>query len=696
MRLRNVVGYWRHRENFLPVPDYKLYNSFPIFSHVDGQPVDSAFDDYVYLMGLQGCHGVLALEIMTAPEQVAARAVAGWRVVSTIPPAFSDGSYKPISLTPGVKGLREKWQGSLGWWPPYQYITQSAQGPRILCWTCQNNCVVPMGDAWRPDLWQYRARLHVAAEAGLKSITMYNGDRGVFRRWLPGGAKEFEQTLVLANCEQRDLFVVVEDTQGRKAISMEVWNRNSRNCQNICGDRCNFLGNALGRRPDGTASWTANGFRNGNSGVTPDKGGMKDGLWVEPANLMTPGAPTLPIDGRPAGFNSARLEIFPQVPGELKEIFSYPIVYLISPEVGIGQGTYRLGYDPAEYGATQTPLGHAYVDPPKQMAVGKNAWTNWYHLIPTKVLDGWSRNYGWPALDRVRIGWHESHLRLKQDVALPPAGGFPVMTVSGVAQLYQDGKPLALPATGELRGAFTPGVFAVLLSPGGSVVVYGMDQQLRYRLDARGLTLSCMSGASGLKQGQSVDFRFGWLGCDGNLSREQVLAAAAELGILKPGSVGYRAEVVTGRTVEQYVSWNAEAKDGRFEARLAAAPLATGIPLIVAGLSDQASVFLLDRTRPAASGFRALPQREGRAYALIDAGQGGDLFIGHPVRGDRPEAKVLVAWKAPGQWFIEAHNPTDAPLKLTLSTTPGWTLFTFGATIDLAPGSSRTWTVPGR
>lgn len=693
MRLRNVIGYWRHKENFLPIPDYKLYNSFPIYSAVNGEAVDSAFDDYLYLMGWQGCHGVLALEIMTSPDKVAQRAATGWRVVGSIPDKFSDGTYTAMSLSPGVKGLREKWMGSLGWWSPYQYITQGAEGPKILGWNSQNNCVLPFGDHWRPDLWQYRARLHVASEAGLKTVTLYDGDRGIYRRWLPGGAKDFEHTLILANCEQRDLTLVVEDVQGRRAIGMEVWNRNRRNLESICGDRCNFLGNSLGRRPDGSAIWTANGFRDGTAGITPNKGGMKDSLWQEPANLMTPGAPTLPIDGRPSGFPSARLEIFADVPGEHKEVFCWTSTYLVGPEVGIGQAFYRLAYDPSEYGAKTTPLGHPYKDPEKQMQVGKNPWTSWYKTVPTKVLDGWARVHGWPALDRVRIGAFDAHLVMKQDVALPAGEGFSVMFSSGIWQVFVDGKPLAQPEKGILTGAFKRGVFAVQFSPGGSAVVYGMGDSIQYRGDGKSLRLAYVPPAGNLKKGDVADVRFGWLGCDGTLPREQVLAAIRELGIPALGEVGYKADVKTGRTLEQYVTWRAEAKDGRFEARLPATTLMTYIPLIVEGLNDNWSVFLLDRARPAATGFRALPQREGRTYAQIETFAAADLFVGHPVLGDQKPAKILVSWKQPGQWFVEAHNPTDAAMTVNLSTAPGWTPFRFAEKVELAAGASRVWTV---
>ncbi|NQU09607.1 LamG domain-containing protein, partial [bacterium] len=81
MKQHIISGFWQHRRNWVHVADYKLYNSFPIHSSIDGKPADDAFGDYRYLMGWGGCHAVLAFEIMTRPSLVAERANKGWRVV---------------------------------------------------------------------------------------------------------------------------------------------------------------------------------------------------------------------------------------------------------------------------------------------------------------------------------------------------------------------------------------------------------------------------------------------------------------------------------------------------------------------------------------------------------------------------------------------------------------------------------------
>jgi len=694
---RNVFGYWNYRQNYLSIADYKLYNSFSVYSFEDGKPLDSAFDDYRYLMGIGGCHGVLALEFMTSPAQVARRASAGWKVVATIPRQFGDGTYVQ-TLPDGVAGLRKKWTGSLGCWPPYQYITN---GPLILSWDCQNICSIPSGEWWRPDLWEYRAHLHVAADNGLKAVTLYDGDRGIYRRWLPTGAKEFSHDLVLAQDQQRDLVLVVEDMAGGRAISMEVWNRNTMNNQFICGDRCNFLGNMRLRHQDGTVFWLPCGFRP-NMGLTPSKGAMGEGLLVEPAVSLTPGSPTLPIDGAPLSWPSPRVEFGHHVSGEYREIFTYPSTYLMSPDIGIGQANYRLAYDSAEYGAKTTPLGHAYTDPEKQGIIGKNAWTSWYRLVPTKMLDGWSRLITGNALKDLRFGGYQAHLVMKQNAAFPQNDGMSVLNAAGSWELYDHGHPVDIPAVGEITGAFGKGTIAVQITPGGSVILIGTDDRLRYRRTKKTLAVSYLPGNTTgedksitLTQGATVDLTVWWIGASGLLPKEKVLEAAHAFGVLEPGTVGYRPTLTRGVTRDNYLLWRVMAKDGAMEARIPKADLANFVTLALDGLNENWSAFLLDRQQT--GHFRAIPVRDGCGYAQLDLTAADvDLFIGHPVICDQPQVKVLVSWKSPGHWHIEAHNPGETPVQVHLRTNTGWTCFRFAETVDLAAGSSKVWAVDGR
>jgi len=670
MRQHIISGYWRHDENWLHFADYKLYNSFPIYSSVDGKPVDDAFDAYAYFMGIGGCQAALAFEIMTRPELVADRAKNGWRVVW----------YRR------VQDLRGKWYH--GAWSFHgmmsQYITN---GPRILVWQAPNRLVDSRGQWWRPDLWEFRVRLRAASEAGLKSVTIYDGER-VFRRWLPRGAKTFETELVLANCRQMGLFPVVEDTRGRKAIGMQSWNRILIMEEFFCSDRCNFLGNCRLRTRDGRQVWTQVSFQ-GNMGITPSKGRIN--LSVQPAVCLTLDSPTLPIDGRPMGFPTVQLRFNPSVPGEHKFLFAYPVTYLVSPEIAIGQADLRLAYDPAEEGAKTTRLGHSYEQP--QHGWG-NSWGSWHRLVPTRKLGGWSRTYACNWLtEGFRIGWHETDAKLKEAVSLPK-GGPQVMYASMPGwRLHRGEKTLAAPEM-PAEGAFTRGTYATLAHPGGSVIVVALDDQLSFRYRKGGhLSLHYVPKRGELVKGERLHFRVGFAGAGSGTTTAQILDFARKFGIARPGKPGYSPKVTRGKQLDSYLVWRLDGQGVGIEAAVPRAEMPGFLPVSVEGLNDNWSVFLLDRKRKGPN-FRALPIRDGRAFAQLDLNEADlDLFIGHPVACDKRDLRLLVAWQEPRVWFVEAHNPSDKPLKAELQSSEGWDRFTFKETVELAPGTSRIWRV---
>ncbi|OPZ30474.1 MAG: hypothetical protein BWZ02_00761 [Lentisphaerae bacterium ADurb.BinA184] len=669
-----LTGFWRHRGNFLPPCDYKLYNSFPIKSLENGKPVDDALDDYLYLMGLGGCQAALAFEIMDSPQQVAARAAGGWRVVA----------HRPAPV------LRTKWHE--GAWSfsgsGSQYITN---GPAILVWQCDNRLISPSGLWWRPDQWQMRLRLRVASDKGLKSVTVVDGHRGTLRRWLPQGAPRFEQEIVLSNDRQTAYTLLVEDTAGRQAVSMTFWNRNCLMEEFFCSDRCNFLGNARLRTRSGQQVWTQVSF-NANMGITPSKGRLQ--LAASPAVNLTLNSPTLPIDGAPAGLPTVGLDFYPRVPGELPGLYAYSNTYLVGAEIAIGQTDHRFGYDPAERGAEKSPLGHPYQQPQEGWG---NAWGGWHRLIPTRKLDGWSRIAACNWLpETFRIGWVETDARLKEPVEIGQTG-LGIMNAGGKDwTLYADGQPVPRPAD-VTQGEFRRGVFATLEHSGGNVVLAALDGPVNYRYHKDGtLSLWYRAETDPLPAGSRVYYRVAFAGAAAGTPADRMLGFARAFGIATPGATAYAPEIRTGKTIENCIVWRADGGGVGLDARIPRTDMPGFLPVAVEGLNDGWSVQLLDRARPWPN-HRALPVRDGRAFAQLDLCEAdGDLFIGHPVVADNPAVRLQVAWQQPGVWYVEAHNPTDQPVKTALHSPPGWTVFAFKESIELAPGTSRTWQVKAK
>ena len=682
-----VSGFWNHKANFLPPADYKLYNSFPIYSTVNGKPVDDAFATYQYFMGIGACQNVLAFEFMTSPAQVAERAQQGWRVVSYHEPDF----------------LRSQWQKATMSFSGMNYPQYITQGPSIPVWETteqdrEDRMAQTNGEWWRPDIEEYRLHFRVGSDIGLKSVTLYDGER-VFRRWLPGGAKSFEQELALANAQQRGLYLVVEDQAGKRAISMEFWTRNLLLFAYLLQDRCNFEGDARLRTKDGDAYWISAGF-NGpwTSGIPPNKGVLRQ--EIQPAIGLSP-TPTIPmLDGEITGRLTKTMYCNPDIPGELPHIFSMPSLPIVSREIAMGQANYQLGYDPAEETEKFSPLGHPYSA--RQMGYG-NAWGSWHRLIPTRKVTGYARVYScnWLPPDAFRIGWNETNLTVKAPITIEQDKGFRVMYNTGTHwALYQDGQLIPAPLQEkEVTGAFRRGTLALLEDSNGAIVVMPMDDRLTYHYD-RGGNFSLFyapAGKTELAIGEALRYTLAFAGGSGRKTTAQMLEFANNFGLVKPGAVGYAPVLTSGKTLDNFLVWQLAADNGeKVEAKLKKVDLHALLPVRVEGLHANWSVFLLDHARKGVN-FRALPMLDGVSYAELDlADADSDLFIGHPLTCNQPEVTLHVAWLQPGRWFVEAHNPTDHPLTTKITTTRGWTPFSLKETVTLQPGESKEWRVGER
>jgi hypothetical protein len=672
MEQHALTGFWRHKENWLHHIDYKLYNSFPIYSFDEGKPVDSAFDEYRYFMGVGACQAPLAFEMMTSPDQVAARAKEGWRVVSFRSP----------------EQLRTKWHE--GAWSfsgmASQYITN---GPKILAWQGPNRLTGTNGLWWRPDLYEFRVAFRVASDEGLKSVELHDGDRSVLRRWLPKGEKTFETEIVFANCQQLGLFLVVEDVKGRKAISDQFWNRNLLMEEFYCSDRCNFLGSCRLRTRQGAQIWTPVGM-SGNMGITPSKGLLN--LSVQPAVSLTFNSPTLPIDGQPMGFPTVTLDFNLHPPGELKYLAAYPVTYMVGPEIAVGQTNYMFGFDPAEEGAKTTPLGHPYEQP--QHGQG-NSWGGWHKVIPTKLLSGLSRTGACNWIPGgFRVGLHATKVTMKEAVSVGK-DGLHVMHASMPGWVLHRGeKVIATPESPDSQGPFEKGTFATLEEKGGSVLLVAFDDELQYRYRKGGhISLHYVPEAGSLAKDEHVSYAVAFAGAARGTTTAQMLDFARKFGIAQPGTSGYHPKVTRGRQIGNYLLWSLSGAGVGIEAQVPKADLPGFLPAVVNHLNENWSAWLLDRNRKWPN-VRALPIREDAAIAQLDLNEGDlDLFIGHPVTCDQKDVKIQVAWMEPGLWFVEAHNPGDQPVKTELRSSPGWTLFDFKEAVELAPGTSRIWKV---
>lgn len=182
---------------------------------------------------------------------------------ATIPPAPAsvDEITSPEELLRDVQGgvalvyararsLGTLFMDALRWTHQYDApCVFMSDGPQILLWpNCYRVCTLG-AEEFVTGVSVMPSPLWVVAEKGIKEIRLYNGQE-LFRRFLPGGKKEFQQVLVLDGTVQKNLVAVVEDLDGKRAISFarRCWKDGSL-AVSFCSDHVNDGTMALAHGP---------------------------------------------------------------------------------------------------------------------------------------------------------------------------------------------------------------------------------------------------------------------------------------------------------------------------------------------------------------------------------------------------------------------------------------------------------------
>jgi hypothetical protein len=668
-------GYFRHAANPTPPWEYKLYSLFTIYSTEHGQPVDNHFDDYAYLQASRMQLTPLSISLMTQPSEIATAVTRDWLVVNTAPGEFGDGSYSE-EYGAGIPAMRKLFTQLIAWFRPFQYITQ---GPRILCWRDR----WPVSATWRsfpgewfrPDQDRYRVRLHVTSDVGLKEIRIMSMGQ-VLQRYLPAGAKDFDRTLEFENIQQRDLYPVIEDISGKKAIGMICRNTTTRWTEFICGDRCNYLNYGMDLAPDYTnVQFKAGG---GNS-VTHNKGNWRL-VSITPADTLTSHSATLPTDGAPIGGKCTAFNIAPQVdtPGfPLPSAMNCrPRPLLAGPDVFIGGGT----------------LNMLETDPTS----GEGAWEFFGPVKENDWIEGGGMHTSFhPTIDGLRAGWYELTVKTRKAMPLGRAKLGVQFTWLPFTELRDgNGNIYAAGATNIPNvGSFASGAYVLLKDDGGELAVYSMDDTLRYEYVGNNqirIGLQCQDAT--LPAGTELHMKLGYLGGAQGRSLEDLRRYLTAMRAPLPAVKLTRGTLTRMDGIAMHVDI------ARTAAVMTVSPLKlyARLPLVLEHAQPNWDVWLLNAAQ-AQPNWRQLPKVGATAYASLPGDEQQQLFLGHPVTADRDDVCIALCNLLPGQWLVSLHNPTDRAITTTVRSTPGWTAFRLPARrYTLPAGSSIDIPVTGR
>ncbi|NOX53153.1 MAG: hypothetical protein GXP27_01685 [Planctomycetes bacterium] len=200
---RHQVGYFQFdNPRAMQMKDLTLYAAAAVFLWRDGRLVEDRIDDF--LTTAQGTipPTPVAVNFVRSPGELRREAAAGH------------------GLTWAQAGSIERlMRDALRWSHQYDGVNVSASnGPVVRAWPWCHRVHVYGGERFVLGRDVLPAPLEVTSDVGLKEIRIYNGRR-LFRRFLPGGAKRYRQTLWLPGSVYRILTLVAEDVQGRRAVA---------------------------------------------------------------------------------------------------------------------------------------------------------------------------------------------------------------------------------------------------------------------------------------------------------------------------------------------------------------------------------------------------------------------------------------------------------------------------------------------
>ncbi|MCG2660788.1 MAG: LamG domain-containing protein [Kiritimatiellae bacterium] len=231
-------GFFSYKNNFIPTWDQRLANIFTVFSRDKKGTIDDCLPEYLVNQSQKLHVCPIAISLMYEPEEVLEAVENKWPYVTVL--GLGDG--KDI-------GRHIDYMGDYCYAGTVSSLCAST-GPEILEWTYSYNNVsynVPRwnvakreNDFYVLNNYRYDVRLKAVSDKGLAEVIIYDGDKGVYRRFLLNGERTFDVTLDLVNNQCRHLVPVVKDIAGGVAVAREIQTESWLNRMYWCGDRCNF------------------------------------------------------------------------------------------------------------------------------------------------------------------------------------------------------------------------------------------------------------------------------------------------------------------------------------------------------------------------------------------------------------------------------------------------------------------------
>jgi hypothetical protein len=528
-----------------------------------------------------------------------------------------------------------------------------------------------------------------SANAGLKEIRLHDGARGIVRRYLCGGAKEFSRTFELTNDRQHELVLEAVDEEGRRAIASAQRLFSYQQGFYRCGDNLNLLSStptvAHPDRhefprfpiPEDVDLSTLGGF---------DAGG---GLLNQPQAIPTEFSVRTTSGEqavrylRPAPNDSGKRVIqtplrFPFTSYEISVVEASSVKYVKELLDDPAQGPFMPEGDDLPYAAVdrRVYLLRSRMDYPLKWAA-------------RRPHEGAANYQG-------SVFVHEGAVRFLRDVTLQ--GDLPIVLErvmhKGGSEYGQADRVLIADAdrgvvtlrygandkhrqAGTLRkGGWIAGQF----TDAGTLAAVPAMKGMRYQVDTRSAEpkdlqwdyyLGLGRNGQAVKKGEKLPYRYLAATISGRTPKDAKLLQSIghSFGLDAKGTSPVE-EVEVGQVLNTEVFVTGRAKNHEFVAKFRATPLMIDRPLRIEGIDDNGCVAVYTvKGNTGAKRFRFVGVFEGAALFQHNTDDGPTLWVGNPFYTE--DAKLRLTLVADGlrseeQPFLEVHNPTDSIVKTVL------------------------------
>jgi hypothetical protein len=225
---KGQIGYYDFADapHGMRLHDARLYAMVGLRYYRDGRLVEDLLDEYLTTVASTSPPAPASVDEVSSPEQLVEEARSSHSM-----------TYAQASGRGGI------FQGALRWSHQYDAMPVSvSSGPKIISWKGCNGVRTYGAEGFSPERSAMEAPLSIASDAGLEEVRIYDGQR-LFRRFLPGGAKTFQQKLIVDDSVQRNLVVVARDRRGGEAVSFPRRNWADGSMAPIfCSDHINDCG----------------------------------------------------------------------------------------------------------------------------------------------------------------------------------------------------------------------------------------------------------------------------------------------------------------------------------------------------------------------------------------------------------------------------------------------------------------------